>query len=117
MASDRAQNPEDAMDRNLLPRSNEGVIRPPTPMEALVAATWCHVLKLEEVSLTDNFFEVGGHSLAAARVVHEIGAQTGVQLELEAFFDLDTLQQVAAEIDRRLANQDQDESQIYEGEL
>jgi len=98
--------------------ARDAAIESPTPTEALVASVWCDVLELDEVSVSDNFFRVGGHSLAAVQVVHELGARIGVELELEEFFDLDTLEQVAAELDRRRsAGQEREESSSYEGEL
>lgn len=100
------------------PRNRPAPAEPRTPTEALVAAVWCEVLELDGVSVSDNFFEVGGHSLAAAQVVYELGARTGVELELETFFDLDTLGQIAAELDqRRSASPGADGAQVYEGEL
>ena len=93
-------------------------IEPRTPTEVLVATVWRDVVELDEVFITDNFFAVGGHSLAAAQVVRELGVRTGVELDLETFFDLDTLEQVAAEIDRRRSvSETPDPSRVYEGEL
>jgi acyl carrier protein len=90
---------------------------PPTPTETLVAAVWCELLQLDAVSLDDNFFEVGGHSLAAVQVVQELAARMGVELDLETFFDLETLQQVAAELDRRRPVSQGEDVQLFEGEL
>jgi mycobactin peptide synthetase MbtE len=95
-----------------------------TPTETLVAAVWRDVLQLDEVSTRDNFFEVGGHSLVAVQVLHELGARTGVELDLETFFDLETLGEVAAQLDRRRGETwlpgetpDPSLSYGYEGEL
>jgi len=45
---------------------------PGTPMEQALARIWCDVLGLRQVGLHDNFFEIGGHSLVAMRLVNEI---------------------------------------------
>src|SRR5579864_4185509 len=42
---------------------------PEGEMEELVAGIWGEVVKLERVGRHDNFFEMGGHSLLAVRVV------------------------------------------------
>lgn len=90
-------------------------VPPRTSTEQLVAAVWRELLHLETLSVTDNFFEVGGHSLLAVQAVHEIAVRAGVELELEVFFDLDTLEQIAAEIDRRRALPQGEDG--YEGDL
>lgn len=89
-----------------------------TPSEVLVAEVWCELLEVDEVGVTDNFFEVGGHSLLAAQVVYQLADRTGLPLELETFFDLATVQEVAAELDRmRLIGEGAEESAIFEEEL
>lgn len=115
MAMDNTNNCPDEFDLDMASPSPS--IAPRTPTEALVAAVWRELLQLDAVSITDNFFEVGGHSLVATQVVHELNARTGVELELETFFDLDTLAHVAAELDRRQLVNHNDEAQIFEGEL
>lgn len=99
--------------------SNEALVEPRTQTEVLVATVWAEVLQLQlnRISITDNFFEVGGHSLAAAQVISELSLRTGVNLQLETFFDLASLEDVAAEIDRGSLIQSPDNSQVYEGEL
>jgi acyl carrier protein len=93
-------------------------VEPRTPTQAVVAAIWGELLGLDAISITDNFFEVGGHSMVAAQVVHELGIRTGVELELETFFDMETLEAVAAEIDRRLTGDlGPHGAEFFEGEL
>jgi acyl carrier protein len=107
----------DRLNEEAAPLPPSPPIAPRTPTEALVGAVWCKLLELDAVSVTDNFFEIGGHSLAAAQVVHELAARTGIELELEMFFDLDTLADIAAEVDRRQADSLGRQSNLFEGEL
>jgi len=93
-------------------------VRPRTPMEETVAAVWRELLQIDEVGLTDDFFVVGGHSMVAAQVVAELEERTGVPLELESFFDLAIVEEVAAELDRLQRQGDDDHGTIvFEGEL
>ena len=95
-----------------------GSAAPRTPTEALVAEVWCELLELDAVDLSEGFFEVGGHSMVAVQVVYEIERRTGIPLDLESFFDLSTVTDVAAELDRlRSAGAGQDAGGIEEGEL
>lgn len=91
---------------------------PATPTEALVADVWCELLNVDAVDVTENFFEVGGHSLLAVQVVQELTDRTCVPLELESFFDLGTVREVAVELDRlRSLNGAPEDLHVYEGEL
>lgn len=87
---------------------------PSTPTEELVAEVWRDLLRLDAVDVTEDFFVVGGHSLVAVQVVHQLRERTGLPLELEEFFDLATVEDVAAALDhRRAAGQET----VLEGEL
>ena len=60
--------PNGKVDRNALPapsskKSAENFVAPQTPLEKKIAAIWSEVLDLERVGMTDNFFDLGGHSL------------------------------------------------------
>lgn len=91
---------------------------PCTPTETLVAQVWCELLGLDAVAAADDFFEVGGHSLAAVQVIYEIESRTGISLDLDAFFDLSTVADVAAELDRlRSQGTAQPRTDVDEGEL
>ena len=39
---------------------------PATPVEELLAGIWSDLLKIAKVGACDNFFDLGGHSLAHA---------------------------------------------------
>ncbi|HVB41302.1 MAG TPA: phosphopantetheine-binding protein [Streptosporangiaceae bacterium] len=91
---------------------------PRTPTESLIAEVWCELLGLDAVDVADGFFEVGGQSMIAVQVVYQIERRTGITLDLEALFDLETVAELAAELDRlRALGTAADASAIGEGEL
>jgi len=57
-----------------------------TPLERKLHAVWAEVLGHSNFGITDNFFLVGGHSLAAARLVARIAQTTGHAPPLAALF-------------------------------
>lgn len=78
-------------------------VAPRTPTEALIAEIWKDILGVNRVSVHDNFFDAGGHSLLAVRAIVRIDKAVGVRLN-QAIMVLQTLEQIAAECDRRRAN-------------
>ncbi|MEP7311016.1 MAG: amino acid adenylation domain-containing protein [Pseudomonadota bacterium] len=69
---------------------------PQTSAELLVAEVWRELLKVREVSVLDNFLDLGGHSLLIMRAVAMLESRTGVALSPRAFV-FQTLGQIAAE--------------------
>ncbi|HEU0054785.1 MAG TPA: amino acid adenylation domain-containing protein, partial [Longimicrobium sp.] len=68
---------------------------PRTPAERIVADAWEAVLKVRP-GVRDNFFALGGHSLAATRVVARIRRAFGIDLPLRALFEAPTVAGLAA---------------------
>jgi acyl carrier protein len=60
---------------------------PGTIREKQVATIWSRVLATASIGLDDNFFDLGGDSLLAARVLGEIRDELGVELTLRQLFD------------------------------
>ncbi|HEX8558733.1 MAG TPA: amino acid adenylation domain-containing protein [Pyrinomonadaceae bacterium] len=66
-----------------------------TELESRIAAIWAEVLGVERVGLHDNFFHIGGHSLAATRVVARIRKALSAELPLRVLFETPTVAQLA----------------------
>jgi acyl carrier protein len=59
----------------------DSFVEPATPMEQLVAEKWKRVLKdVDRIGVYDRFFDLGGESLGAMRVIDWLETETGVQL-------------------------------------
>jgi amino acid adenylation domain-containing protein len=72
---------------------------PRTELEAQVAAIMAEMLKLKTISVDDNFFALGGHSLIAAKVISQLNKRLGTQLTLRAVFESPTAARLAAAIE------------------
>ena len=81
---------------------------PKTPNQQLMAKVWCELLGLERVRVSDNFFDIGGHSLLAVDMATRVQRETGVQLNLLDIAN-STLGALAAEIDERPVKADKPE--------
>jgi aspartate racemase len=70
-------------------------VAPRDKLELQVAKIWEQVLGINSVGIRDNLFEVGGHSLLAARLLAEIEKLFGKKLPLSAIFQSPTVEQLA----------------------
>jgi amino acid adenylation domain-containing protein len=97
-------NPNGKVDRKRLPKPEiiENVVDAETDLERRVAELWCSVLQRDVVSVTSNFFEIGGHSLMAAKLVTRIRSNFGVEFPLSAVFDVPTVRLCAIRIEEAL---------------
>src|SRR4051812_37027090 len=88
-----------------------------TSTEEQVAAVWRELLQLDTVAFDEDFFELGGHSMLAVQVLYRLTELTGVELALEDFFELGTVAEVAAELDRLRVDGETAAEPVFEGEL
>ena len=94
---DRAALPEPA--HWLAEREHAPTDAPQTPTEAALAEIWRVVLRVENISRLDDFFDLGGHSLMALQVISAVRDAFALELPLKALFDLRTLVALAGRID------------------
>ena len=72
-------------------------VPPRTPAEKLLAELWQEVLGPRAVSVHDNFFQLGGHSLLLFEVLARLEKRSGKRLIARSLL-LNTLAQAAAEL-------------------
>jgi amino acid adenylation domain-containing protein len=68
---------------------------PRSDVEKLLAEIWAEVLAIDPVGIHDNFFDLGGHSLAASRVISRVIQSCKLVLPLKALFDAPTVARMA----------------------
>ncbi|MGA7732188.1 MAG: amino acid adenylation domain-containing protein [Chloroflexia bacterium] len=97
--------PNGKVDRQALPAPELGhaegeasYVAPRNPVEDAVASIWASVLGVGLVSVHDDFFEVGGHSLAATQVVSRVREAFHVELPLRRLFETPTIEGLAMSI-------------------
>ena len=91
--------PNGKVDRKQLPdpavKTRRDAEPPRTPEEQQLAEIWCAVLKVDQVSRDDDFFDLGGHSLLIARLIRRIQAEYGIRLPMGAMFQAPKLSEMA----------------------
>ncbi|MER7418287.1 amino acid adenylation domain-containing protein, partial [Micromonospora peucetia] len=79
---------------------SDGFVAPRNELEAAIAGVWARILHLDQISVTDDFFGLGGHSLLSTQVVAELRRTFGLDLPLRAIFDHRTVAAMATLIER-----------------
>lgn len=72
---------------------------PRTPVEEVFEGIWARVLGVKRVSIDDNFFHLGGHSLMATQIVSRIRNIFQVELPLQSLFDTPTIEGLAEKVE------------------
>ena len=73
-------------------------IAPRSQEERTLASIYAGLLGWSGVSVDDSFFDLGGHSLMAVRLLREIELAFGYRLPLSAIFEAPTVAQLAARL-------------------
>ena len=89
---------------------------PRSVVEKRAAALLAELLEPERISIHDNFFHLGGHSLLGAQVITRIRDVFEVELSLRMLFDNATVEGLAAEVERlilaKLDTMDADDERV-----
>ncbi|MGB3203984.1 MAG: amino acid adenylation domain-containing protein [Crinalium sp.] len=78
--------------------NDQNFVYPRTATEVTLAKIWTEILNVERVSIHDNFFDLGGNSLLAIRLLNQIQAQFQRELPLSTLFLNPTISEIAANL-------------------
>ena len=81
------------------------VARARNPVEELLIGIWKEVLGVKQLGISDNFFDLGGHSLVATQVISRISETFKIELPFRAFFDAPTIEALAIYVEDALRSQ------------
>lgn len=93
------------VDRRALPLPDAGAlgagdyVAPETALEESIATVWSEMLGLERVSVTADFFALGGNSLTATQLLARVRASLGHTVTLPGFFSEPTVRAMAFRIE------------------
>src|SRR5437016_2795981 len=76
------------------------VTAPRNLVESAVARIWSGALKVDEVGIHDNFFDLGGDSLLASSLIANVRKTFQVSFSLRDFFEVPTVAGVAERIEK-----------------
>ncbi len=94
--------PNGKLDTRALPApdySGAGRYRAPaTPIEEILAGIYARVLGVDRVGVDDSFFDLGGNSLQAMRVVAAVQESLGAHLTVRHLFDAPAIRQLVQHV-------------------
>jgi acyl carrier protein len=96
---DRAALPAPTRENTLC---DDTFVAPRTPIEERVASMLALLLGLDKVSIEDNFFLLGGHSLLGTQLIARVRDAFGVELPLRALFEAPTVARLSVEVEALL---------------
>jgi acyl carrier protein len=80
--------------------SDQKFVGPRTSVEKRLANILRPLLHVDRVSIKDNFFLLGGHSLLGTQLITKISESFGVELSLFGLFDHPTLEEMSLEVEK-----------------
>ncbi|MEC4817968.1 MAG: amino acid adenylation domain-containing protein, partial [Scytonema sp. PMC 1069.18] len=97
------------VDRKALPvpdwshsAARQSLVLPQSPVEKIICQVWEQVLGIDAVGVEDNYFELGGDSIMALKVVTEM-RRCGWEVKVKDIFEQQTLKQLAT-VAKRVEN-------------
>ncbi len=77
-------------------------VAPSTAVEEMLVDIWQEVLAVERIGIHDSFFDLGGHSLMATRVLSQVQENFGVDLPIRSLLEAPTVYGLAEAIAEHL---------------
>jgi len=95
------------LDRGALPDPSArphdaSLVAPGNPLEEVLTIIWSQVLKVENVGINDNFFDLGGHSLMATQLINRMRETLKVEIGLRAVFNAPTIAELSRHIQQAI---------------
>lgn len=106
--------PNGKVDRKTLPEPKENMIKeteyekPKNEVERKLVEICREVLSLEEISVTDNFFDIGGDSLNIVSFVIKTKKELNIEIPLNEVYKSSTIRQIANYISANKCNHHDD---------
>lgn len=72
---------------------------PESEAEILLAKIWGGILKIDQISVNSNFFNIGGDSLVGTRIIAKVRDESGIDISLRMLFEFPTIKELSEQIE------------------
>uniref|UniRef100_UPI0004916139 non-ribosomal peptide synthetase n=1 Tax=Tenacibaculum ovolyticum TaxID=104270 RepID=UPI0004916139 len=92
------------IDRKALPEpdmsllSSSEYVEPTNAVEEKLVSIWQELLSIDKIGIHDNFFEIGGHSILATRVISMIRKELAIEVPVKLMFTQPTIARFASQL-------------------
>jgi len=90
------------LDRKSLSALNDGTgivamefVAPSNKIERQLVLIWQEVLGMDTIGVTNDFFQLGGHSLKAVRMLSSVNKEFKINIDIPSVFELRTISEMA----------------------
>lgn len=73
----------------------EIAVSPRDEVELIISLIWKEILKIDDISINDNFFDAGGNSLIAIELIGNINSRFSINLPIGVMFEYNTISLLA----------------------
>nr|WP_050994151.1 non-ribosomal peptide synthetase [Streptomyces violaceusniger] len=73
---------------------------PRTPIETTITTIWADTLDTPDLGIHDNFFDLGGHSLAATKAANQVSRALAMDVSVRQLFSNPTVAELAASLSK-----------------
>jgi amino acid adenylation domain-containing protein len=110
------------INRKALPKPNKEIFRnsfvkADSHIEKSILAIWKKILEVDEISITDNFFDIGGNSLLAVKLSMEINSELNTNITPLHIFQNSTIKDLAFSLIKRANFEEETKDEIDERAL
>lgn len=102
---DRAALPEPSSEMAAQNNPASNTARPVSRSQRQLAQIWEGLLDHRPIGIDDDFFEIGGHSLLAVRMMMDVEQQLGKKLSLATLLERPTIRHLARKVDTAILNE------------
>ncbi|WP_329425124.1 condensation domain-containing protein [Streptosporangium sp. NBC_01495] len=95
--------PEESSVTDLFVPAPGNVTEPPVgedPITTEVREIWQEILRLDDIGLDEDLYDLGGHSLTITQIIARTRRRLGVEVSLDVFFDNPTIAGLVEEVTR-----------------
>jgi amino acid adenylation domain-containing protein len=97
-------------------QKQETIMSADTETQKAIAGIWQNMLDIELIGIDDNFFDLGGSSIMAPKVINQINKETGIKLSLSSLYQLPTIRELAHKIETNTTQEISPVMLLKEGE-
>lgn len=74
--------------------------KPSSILEESLLDIWCQVLQVNNIQISDNFFDLGGHSINATKLAEKIQKELNIKINIKDIFSKPTVKELAKYIQK-----------------